>query len=150
MLDAWANTGMNPPLEISFATVALSSADGVPGAASHQEIPAEQMHASWNKGTGAIDVTYTPACDAADHTIYFGDLSLVSTYDWSDAACNVGVSGAASFTDNGLADLFFVIVGNDGVKEGSYGRDSAGLERPEDVGTPVCDTVQDLAGVVCE
>jgi len=38
---------------------------------------ADQMLADLNGTTGAIDLTNVPACDAADHTVYFGDLAGV-------------------------------------------------------------------------
>ncbi|MBD3868933.1 MAG: hypothetical protein IFK94_12465 [Acidobacteria bacterium] len=150
MLDAWANTGMNAPAEMVFASATVSIAAGVPGSASHQEIPGDQVQASWNTGTGEIEFTYTPACDATDHTVYYGDLANVALYDWSDAACNIGISGAASFNPSGLDNLFFVIVANNSLEEGSYGQSSSLLERPEDIGTPTCDYGQGLPQVTCE
>jgi hypothetical protein len=103
------------------------------------------MTASRNDATGGIDVTFAPACDAVDHTIYWGDLALVSTYTYSGAACGAGKSGTASF-DPGPGDAFFVVVGTGSASEGSYGVDGAGAERPEDVGTHGCDVDQDLTG----
>jgi hypothetical protein len=150
MLDAWANTGMNAPVEMALASTNLSVTAGTPGAASHQEIPGEQVQASWNPGTGEIEFTYTPACDATDHTVYYGDLANVSTYDWSGAACNVGISGTAAFDPGAVDNLFFVVVANNSTEEGSYGQSSSSLERPEDVGTPSCDYIQNLAQVTCE
>jgi hypothetical protein len=108
------------------------------------------VQASWNSGTGEIDFSYTPACDATDHTVYYGDLANIATYDWSDAACNVGISGNASFNPGAMDNMFFVVVANNSLEEGSYGQDSGGLERPEDIGTPTCDHVQNLAQVTCE
>ena len=61
----------------------------------------------------------------------------------------MGIGGAASFTP-ALDRAFFVIVGNDGSEEGSYGEDSDEVERPEDLGTPVCNRGQNLGGVICE
>jgi len=81
--------------------------------------------------------------------VYYGDLAGVSTYAYAAAACSVGNTGTASF-DPGLASAFFVIVGNNGVEEGSYGTDSSGAERPEHGLTPLCDRAQNLGGVVCE
>ncbi|MDH3785416.1 MAG: hypothetical protein OEV00_08835, partial [Acidobacteriota bacterium] len=60
-----------------------------------------------------------------------------------------GVSGSASF-DPGVGSFFFMVVGNNGTTEGSYGTNGVMLERPEDVGTAVCDRAQDLGGVLCE
>jgi len=48
------------------------------------------------------------------------------------------------------SSYFFVIVGNDGDEEGSYGLDGFSVERPEDIGTPTCDHPQNLGGVICE
>ena len=107
------------------------------------------MTAAFDRLTGFVDLSYTPACDATQHTIYYGDLPGVSTYAYAGAACFLGISGAASF-DPGVGSVFFLIVGEDDVAEGSYGEDSNGLERPEDTGTPLCDRPQDLDGVVCE
>ena len=102
------------------------------------------MLVDYDSGTGDVIVDYTPACDAADHTIYRGSLGSVSGYGLSDAECNVGTSGTASFTP-GAGDWFFMIVGNNGSSEGSYGTDSYGAERPADLETTSCDIPQDLA-----
>ena len=96
--------------------------------------------------TGEIDLTFSPACDATDHTVYYGDLANVSTYGYSGAACFLGNSGVASF-DPGPGSRFFLIVGNTGVVEGSYGRDGAGFERPEHFSGTACDLSQDLSSV---
>jgi hypothetical protein len=120
----------------------------VPGEASHQSIPSEQMRASYNGWTGAVDVTYTPSCDTVNHAIYYGDLAEVSSYTYSGAECSVGVSGTASF-DPGSGSVFFLIVGNNGQAEGSYGLNSAPEQRPEE-NSGICGLSQNLAGVVCE
>jgi hypothetical protein len=106
---------------------------------------AVQMRARYNKTTGQIEVRYGASCGSSDHTIYYGDLANVASYTYSGAACFLGRTGHASF-DPGLDNAFFLIVGNTGAVEGSYGPDSVGVERPEDVGTAVCDLSQDLSG----
>jgi hypothetical protein len=147
LLDAWLNTGMASPVEMAFTSAAVTSAPtGVPGEASHQEVPSDQMRAELNLGTGQIDMTYTAACDAADHTIYYGDIADVSTYAYSGGECSIGVGGAYSF-DPGVGSFFFVVVANDNTEEGSYGKDASDAERP---GTAVCTYTQNLAGVICE
>ncbi len=105
--------------------------------------------AGFDRATGRIDLLYDPACDATQHTIYSGALASVAAYDYTAAACNRGASGSASFVP-GPGSVFFVIVGNDGAKEGSYGANGAGGERPEDTSTPGCDLPQNLAGILCE
>jgi len=152
MLDAWLNTGMAAPFELTATILALAPIAGVPGEASAPDLPAEQMRASWNATTGRVEITFTPSCDSTAHTIYWGDLAGVSTYAYSGALCGVG-SGSASF-DPGLERAFFLVVGNNGVAEGSYGTylppGGPPTERPEHTGTPGCDYSQDLAGVTCE
>ena len=150
MLDAYLNTGQSPPFEMEFTSVAVTGgAAGTPGETSGPSVPADQMLASWNGTTSEIDVVYTPACDAVDHVVYWGDLANVATYGWSGSACGLATSGSASF-DPGTGSVFFVIVAEDGTREGSYGLDGATIERPEATGVGACDVPQDLGGVTCE
>lgn len=116
---------------------------GAPGEASGNA--GSPMRASHDPGSGNIDVTYTAACDATEHTIYYGNLADVSTHGYSGAECGVGTSGSASF-DPGPGDFFFVVVGTNATDEGSYGLDGSGSERPEDIATTGCDRPQDLSG----
>jgi hypothetical protein len=158
MMDAWLNarledadpnSTMAPPFEMALATATVTSAAGVPGEASHQDVPTDLMLAAYNQVNGQIDLTYTPACDATDHTVYYGDLSSVSSYGYADAACFLGASGTASF-DPGSGSWFFLVAASNGSDEGSYGKNSIGVERPEADGVGVCDVPQDLDGVTCE
>ena len=126
---------------------ASPSITGAPGESSSPSTPTPMMRASYNRVTGLIDVTYTPACNSSNHTIYYGDLSQLSSYSYSGAACGRGRSGATSFNPGGLNRAFFLIVGNTGLLEGSYGRRSSGVERPEDTATLGCDLPQDLSAV---
>jgi len=138
---------MAPPAEIAFTSASVTGgATGVPGEASHGDNLAEQMHAGYNSGTGRVDMTYTAACDAGDHSIYWGDIAGVSTYGYSGAECSIGIDGAHSF-DPGGGSIFFVVVANDGADEGSYGKDGLDAERPT---TGICAYTQNLAGVICE
>jgi hypothetical protein len=150
LLDAWLNTGQSAPLEMETVSVPVSvSSAGTPGQASDPDTPGAQMLAAWNPGAGAIDVQFDVACDATDHTVYWGDLAQVASYGWSGSACGLGVSGSASF-DPGAGSVFFVVVGENGTVEGSFGVDGAGVERPESTGVGACDRPQQPAGVVCE
>ncbi len=149
LLDGWLNTGQSPPFEMALASTDLAPIAGVPGEASPGSVPGEQMTVTAYDGTtGDITIAYTPSCDATDHVVHFGPLAQVASYGWSGAECHVGVSGSATFNP-GAESFFFVVVGDDGSAEGSYGRDSAGSERPEDTATPGCEYPQDLAGVTC-
>ena len=136
-------------LVISFTSAAVELLAGVPGEASHFDIPADQMLVtSYDGGSGAIGISYTPACDSNDHNIYYGDLFNVAAYDYTGEECDVGVTGTASFIPT-LDSTYFLIVANNDSEEGSYGHSTTG-ERPEDIGTPVCDHDRNLGGVTCE
>jgi hypothetical protein len=106
------------------------------------------MRASWLPASGRIQVLYTPACRAPNHTIYYGPLAGVASATYSGARCGIGVSGSAVFGPP-AGDLYFLVVGTAGTSEGSYGRNSEDEERPESVGAAACDVPQDLAGVFC-
>jgi hypothetical protein len=138
LLDAWCNTGQSPPLELESITVEVVAGPGGPGEASPQGDGGAHLRASWDAAGSEIDVTYAPACNATDHTIYWGPLSGVSHHEYHEAKCGLGVSGTAAFTPP-EGDVFFLVVGNDGSQEGSYGVDSSAVPRLEAVGTPLCD-----------
>jgi hypothetical protein len=141
-----STTVMNDIAANQIMTIAAPAVvPGGPGEASQGDIPGDHMQAGYDAVSGNIDVTFTAACEASNHNIYYGDLSDVSTYGYSGAACFVGSTGSVSF-DPGLDNAFFLIVGNDGAVEGSYGVDDAGFDRPEDTGTIACDLPQDLSG----
>ena len=142
-----STTVLNDVAADQILTLAAPAGSSAPGEASAPVVPAEQMRASYNASSGMVEVSYFPACDATDHTIYYGDLADVGSYLYSDAVCNVGASGAVTFDPTGLDRAFFVIVGNNGAVEGSFGVDGVAAERPEDVSaTAVCDLPQDLTG----
>jgi hypothetical protein len=90
---------------------------------------------------GSVDLSYTPGCGTADNILVWGNLAQVSTYSYSGQTCALGNSGTLNWTLP-AGDLFFLLVGNDGTAEGSYGQSSAGLERPEE---SVCTFPQDLS-----
>ena len=116
-----------------------------PGEAAKPSGEGEQMLASYDKASRRVGITYTPACGASNHAVYWGPLARVASYEWGGAECSVGTSGTATF-DPGSGDVFFVIVGTNGSVEGSYGRDSAGRERTEDTSVAGCHVPQDLTG----
>lgn len=138
LLDAWLNTGQAAPVQVALASANVSAPVVTPGEAT-------PMLASLNKTTGAIDVTYTPACAAASHTVYYGPLGSVGSYGYFGSACGLGNSGTASF-DPGAGDWFFLIVAQDGAVEGSFGTDSTGAERPEAGLLGTCPLPQSLTG----
>jgi hypothetical protein len=94
---------------------------------------------------GNLTVAYSGACSATDHALILGPLSDVSSYSYTTADCSIGTSGSHTFVP-GPGDLFFLVVGDDGIVEGSYGRRSSGIERPSDdlLVPPVCPLAQSL------
>jgi hypothetical protein len=105
---------------------------------------------AYDANTGEVSISYTPGCNAADHTIAFGPLADVGTYGYTGQDCNIGVSGAYDSFDPGPDSVFFFVVAHDGRTEGSYGRNSTGFEHPEQTNDPVCPLVQDLGLSPCD
>jgi hypothetical protein len=101
----------------------------------------------------AVELTYTPACRATNDAVYWGYGPIAGSPSWTNAACALGISGAASFDPGDPAPgtfVYFVIVGQNATWEGSYGHALTGtgpVERPEAVGVGGCDLPQDLTGV---
>jgi hypothetical protein len=115
-----------------------------PGEASRQAVPIDAMQATWNAGAGQVHLTYTPACYTTGHTAYWGDLAHLSSYSWSGSQC---VSGSAAIDFIPPAEnIFFVVTGNNGVNEGSYGKSSEGIQRLEAIGIGSCDLPLQLSG----
>jgi hypothetical protein len=96
----------------------------------------------------AVQVSYLPGCGTLDNAIYWGIGPIVGAPVWTNAACAVDNTGHATFDPgdpppDGL--LYFVIVGQNAVSEGSYGTGTFG-ERAEAIGIGACDKPQTLAG----
>ncbi len=133
LLDAWLNTGMSAPYEMASAPVTglTAPATNPPGSAGGG--PTSLLTVTgYDAGTGALTLSYTPACGATDHTVHYGSLAQVSTYTWAGAACGLGATGSASFTPDPAAGdaIFFVLAGNTPDWEGGYGTTRDGLQRP--------------------
>jgi hypothetical protein len=130
------------------ASAAAGGGGAGPGEASPPAAPLTVRRGSGSPT--AIDVTYSPAPCASDHSVYRSTRStpLMGPATWSAVDCLVGADGSASFDPGPLAPgtwLYFVVVGNDGVREGSYGRDAAGGERAPAGALPGCSYAHDLA-----
>jgi len=98
--------------------------------------------------TGDLTITYGAACETTDNSIYFGPLDQVASVGWSNEQCNIGNTGSFDLFAPGPDSYFFVVVGNKGVDEGSYGQDLAldgsQTERPP-FAANLCGKVQNLA-----
>jgi hypothetical protein len=96
-----------------------------------------------------VALAFTAACGATDHTVYWGTGPIVGSLVWTHAACGLGVGGTAAFdpgdpTPGGL--LYWVIVGQTVLREGSYGRNALLQERPEAIGVGACERPRVVAG----
>jgi plastocyanin len=88
--------------------------------------------------------TYTPACGATSHAIYFGS-GPINGISWEDSVC-VDASGSHTVSLAAPSGLqYFIVVGQNTSAEGSYGKDSTGAERREAEGIGVCDIPQVLS-----
>ncbi|MGH9868479.1 MAG: hypothetical protein ACREAA_09995 [Candidatus Polarisedimenticolia bacterium] len=63
-----------------------------------------------------------------------------------DRPCHLLGGGRAGFLDPGQI-FYFIIAGQNGMVEGSYGQDSTGIEEPEATLPVVCDRPQFLGGI---
>jgi hypothetical protein len=102
---------------------------------------------AYDKLGGDITIAYDPACFATDHHVVFGPLEQVAAHAWTGQACGLGVSGTATF-DPGHGSFFWVVVGSSAGVEGSYGKQSGGVELPPADGLAGCEYTQSL-GTVC-
>jgi len=132
-------SGPLPP-ELVATTIGGSFTPGESSAPGLQPL----LVTDYASATGDISISYESACGTDDNNVYYGPLDQVSSYPW-DEICSIGTSGNAVINPAG-ASVFFVVVGNKGADEGSYGRDSQGTERPP-LTVNVCGETQDLSNV---
>ncbi|MDQ7087077.1 MAG: hypothetical protein Q9Q13_04105 [Acidobacteriota bacterium] len=138
--DQTYNGGTSDAFVSRFGEVLPAGAPANPGESCGNGMPLLKV-TGYDPDTSMLTVSYSAACNAVDHNIYYGPLREVANYAYTGESCSVGMSGEASFS--GLAEsFFFVIAADDGMVEGSYGTDSSQAERP-DAGS--CGFVQDLS-----
>ena len=137
----WSTNGKSAPVAMGSDSGAAAVVAATPGEASGGTT--QMLVTDYNDVTGEIQISYDPACEADDHTVYVGDLADVSTTTVSDRICGVGATGTTAFVPQPSGDLFWVIVGEDGTAEGSYGTDGT-TERPEDTAPGLCNYPQSL------
>jgi len=99
---------------------------------------------------GAVIATYSPACGAMDHAAYAGSGPIAGGVSWTNSFCGLGTISPVvlPFADPPANSfLYFVIVAQTALAEGSYGRARpSGVERPEASGVGACDLPQVLSG----
>ena len=91
----------------------------------------------------SIQVAWDAAtCPAADYRVLYGSLDSVSSYDVDGAVCGAGLTGSVLWSDVPPGDLWFVVVGGDGLGlEGTWGTDGAGNPRAGSTPSGLCGTV---------
>lgn len=104
---------------------------------------------AFDPATGDLDIIYGVACESTDNTIEYGPLTHQGVQQpiYSGQVCGIGNSGHYEGFDPGSGSFFFLVVPNDGMVEGSYGKsfiDGVEAERVEDVGVD-CPLMQDLS-----
>jgi hypothetical protein len=113
-------------------------ATGTPGEATALRVTA------FDRLSGSVTISYAAGCGTSGNTLEYGPLANLPSYGYEGQVCALGNSGSASFTLP-TGSYFFLIVGNDGAKEGSYGLGQGGSERPEDTSSASCAIPQDLS-----
>jgi hypothetical protein len=140
LYDMWSRNGKAAPVAMASAS-GNASIPATPGEASRS---APMRVTSFDRATGNVSVSYAPACGAVDHTAYIGRFADLPALTYTAQACGLGAGGSATF-HLGATSYFWLIVGNDGVREGSYGTKGSGVERPEDTSLTTCSFPQDLS-----
>jgi uncharacterized delta-60 repeat protein len=142
-----AACGTNPNCDVTMSAARSCSTTFYSGGPGEASKGGSALTATKGGGT-SVNVTYTPANCATDHTAYWGVGPIAGALAWTGAACGLGASGAASFDPGDPAAgsfVYFVIVGDNGSVEGSYGKHSSDTERPDTPETIECHP-QQLAG----
>jgi hypothetical protein len=84
----------------------------------------------------------TASCTAAGYNLVFGDLIGVSTYTLTGSHCAIGTGGVYDWTGVPAGDLYFLVIGHDGVgAESSWGLHSGFGERNGFAPSVECATV---------
>ena len=114
--------------------------------------PAKDMQVAIGAG-GTLSIAYAPACGATDRALCWGTAGPggigAGGMTWTGAACGLGTSGSAGVLlgNPPVGQVYyFVIAGQNGSIEGSYGQDSNGTERSEATLAVICDRPQFLGG----
>jgi hypothetical protein len=129
----------------------------VTGQASPPSVPDGQGATSPLMGSRAtvagdvIDVSWDAAsCPALAYNLLYGDLANVSAYALSGARCSVGTTGNYTWSGVPVGDLYFLIVGANGVgAESSWGTDSDLNERNGAAASGFCLVSTKNTDVIC-
>jgi len=90
------------------------------------------------------------SCPAGDYNLIWGDLADVGSYLIAGSECALGTSGSFAWNAVPAGDLFFLVVGTDGVgAESSWGLDGNAGERAVSGASGECGTTTKDASNVC-
>lgn len=83
-----------------------------------------------HKAAGNVTLSWGPSCQATDtdYAIYEGTLGAF--YSHASRFCSTGGAAAMMFTP-AAGDTYYLVVALNGTAEGSYGKNSASVERPQ-------------------
>lgn len=127
----------------------LDCVASTPGEASSEAL-APLLVTGHDRNAGTIEVGYAAACGSSDNALRYGLLDSVASYAYTGAECSILNTSSYTWSYPTASDsLFFLIVGNDGSVEGSYGLGAGGAERPSDGVSLACSLTQDL-GARCD
>jgi hypothetical protein len=119
-------TGTEVYLQVPSGPPAGATPDGA-------EVPGPQLVLDKSSPNDEVTLTWGDSCsqDDDDYAVYAGQLDGVG--DHAPLACST--AGSTTYTlVPGAGDAYYLIVPNNGITEGSYGRDSSGVPRPQGAG----------------
>ncbi len=115
-LDMWSSSGYSDGITL-ISQLPPPVPDGSFGnAMTSSKITSDgsQIHLNYDSTT----------CPAPSYSIYYGNLSSVSSYTFSGSACSIDTDGTYDWTSVPSENLFFIIVSSNGSgTEGSWGKD---------------------------
>jgi len=112
--------------------------------------PGSQMRLQKAGGVSTqLPVTFSPSCGATRHTVYTGSIANLASagVSWTARYCLFDNSGNLTFDPAAATNFYFVVAGNNGTQEGSYGHNSSGAELPAAPVGGGCNYTRVLGGV---
>lgn len=122
-----ATTANRPTLTVRYSPP--GSAGSVPDGSAGPPLTVQKA------GGGALSVAWGASCTASDTDFEIYEGTLGSFPSHHPVQCTTGGATSATFTP-GAGNRYYLAVARKSTREGSYGKNSSGLERP--VGSPQC------------
>lgn len=91
-------------------------------------------------GGGAVTLSWGESCRASDsdYAIYQGTLGSLPVYDHVKLVCSTGGARQRNIASPAGGDLYWLVTPRNQLREGSLGKSSAGVERPQPAGLQKC------------